>query len=306
MSVELHDGKLKIVTESTPWPDLPIRRASINSFGYGGANAHAIIESVDSVLPGYRSTRQTDANSAINGYIAYGHDDTESITNGTTNGHTAVITNGHNGDITSGHANGVANGNTNGNTNGDTNDYSNNQDRIAERKQFLLAFSAHDEKTLHSNVAALRDVNSRWDITDIAYTLGARRSLFFHRSFLVLDRTRANEQILREKLTVAKKQGQAVPKIGFIFTGVSLPPDQDVTLTTTLGQGAQWPQMSLDLMNEFPSYLKNIRTLDKYLDKLGDGRDWTIEGNLKLRFQDRPIGANKSRCSSTKCRRKQD
>lgn len=39
-NVDLKDGQLKIVTESTPWPDLPIRRASINSFGYGGSNAH--------------------------------------------------------------------------------------------------------------------------------------------------------------------------------------------------------------------------------------------------------------------------
>lgn len=39
-NVDLKGGLLKIVTESTPWPDLPIRRASINSFGYGGSNAH--------------------------------------------------------------------------------------------------------------------------------------------------------------------------------------------------------------------------------------------------------------------------
>ena len=229
MSVELHNGKLKIVTESTPWPDLPIRRASINSFGYGGANAHAIIESVDSILPDYRSTIQAHANCAITSYPAYDHDDTEGITNGytngTTNGHTAVITNGQNGDISSGLANGVANGHTNGNTNGNRNYHISDQDLIAERKQFLWVFSAHDEKTLHSNVAALRDAKSRWNIADIAYTLGARRSLFFHRSFLVVNKTRADEQILREKLTVVKKQGQVVPKIGFIFTGESPLPD---------------------------------------------------------------------------------
>ncbi|PYI09963.1 hybrid PKS-NRPS [Aspergillus sclerotiicarbonarius CBS 121057] len=41
-------GNLKVPTESTPWP-LPAaqapRRASVNSFGFGGTNAHAIIES---------------------------------------------------------------------------------------------------------------------------------------------------------------------------------------------------------------------------------------------------------------------
>lgn len=39
-NIDLKDGRLKIVTESTLWPDLPVRRASINSFGYGGSNAH--------------------------------------------------------------------------------------------------------------------------------------------------------------------------------------------------------------------------------------------------------------------------
>jgi len=42
-NVDLKDGRLKIVTESTPWPDLPVRRASINSFGYGGSNAHVSV-----------------------------------------------------------------------------------------------------------------------------------------------------------------------------------------------------------------------------------------------------------------------
>lgn len=38
--------------------------------------------------------------------------------------------------------------------------------------------------------------------------------------------------------------------------------------------------MGLDLMNEFPSYLKTIRRLDGYLDRLNDGRKWTVEGEF--------------------------
>ncbi|KAI0867673.1 putative polyketide synthase [Hypoxylon argillaceum] len=40
---------MKVVTEVTPWPRA-IRRASVNSFGYGGANSHAILESLHSYL----------------------------------------------------------------------------------------------------------------------------------------------------------------------------------------------------------------------------------------------------------------
>ncbi|KAH5055929.1 hypothetical protein HBI88_091050 [Parastagonospora nodorum] len=54
--IDFRGGKLQVVQDNIPWPEnYPVRRASVNSFGYGGANAHAIIEAADSVLPGYRS-----------------------------------------------------------------------------------------------------------------------------------------------------------------------------------------------------------------------------------------------------------
>ncbi len=48
-AVQLNPFQMKIATEPTEWPR-SLRRASINSFGYGGANAHAIIEPLSSFL----------------------------------------------------------------------------------------------------------------------------------------------------------------------------------------------------------------------------------------------------------------
>ncbi|KAI1207269.1 polyketide synthase-like protein [Annulohypoxylon truncatum] len=45
----LESSNFKVVTEAEQWPR-SLRRASINSFGYGGANAHVIVEALDSYL----------------------------------------------------------------------------------------------------------------------------------------------------------------------------------------------------------------------------------------------------------------
>ena len=56
-NIKASEWNVKVVTEQTPWPQLPqidnkyTLRASVNSFGYGGANAHAIIEAAVVDLP---------------------------------------------------------------------------------------------------------------------------------------------------------------------------------------------------------------------------------------------------------------
>lgn len=58
--IKTQEWGVKIVTENTEWPaetlalGKPTRRAGVNSFGYGGANSHAIIEAVDNFVPGRR------------------------------------------------------------------------------------------------------------------------------------------------------------------------------------------------------------------------------------------------------------
>lgn len=56
--IKLNEWNIKIVTETTPWPsrshpnrDERVRRAGVNSFGYGGANSHVIIDAADMHVP---------------------------------------------------------------------------------------------------------------------------------------------------------------------------------------------------------------------------------------------------------------
>ncbi|PVI01286.1 polyketide synthase [Periconia macrospinosa] len=53
-SIPLDAWKLKVPTELMAWPENTVRRASINSFGYGGTNGHAIIEAANQ-YSGYSS-----------------------------------------------------------------------------------------------------------------------------------------------------------------------------------------------------------------------------------------------------------
>ncbi|KAI9693762.1 MAG: Type I Iterative PKS [Bathelium mastoideum] len=57
LNPKLHteERNVHVVTEMTDWPESAIPRVSINSFGYGGANAHAILEAADVHVTRHRS-----------------------------------------------------------------------------------------------------------------------------------------------------------------------------------------------------------------------------------------------------------
>ncbi|RDL32698.1 Polyketide synthase-nonribosomal peptide synthetase [Venustampulla echinocandica] len=63
-------GPLQIPTTALPWPELPTgtpARASVNSFGFGGTNAHAIIESYDNGV----SVREHDEQIGVLGPLLF-------------------------------------------------------------------------------------------------------------------------------------------------------------------------------------------------------------------------------------------
>ncbi|KAH7319610.1 putative polyketide synthase [Stachybotrys elegans] len=61
--IKWDEWQVKVATEPVPFPaHLPVRRVSINSFGYGGTNGHLIIEGADSLLKVPQTYKYIDSN----------------------------------------------------------------------------------------------------------------------------------------------------------------------------------------------------------------------------------------------------
>ncbi|KAI1412497.1 putative FSP1 [Hypoxylon sp. FL1857] len=67
----LDEWCMKVATELEKWPVGPggVRRASINNFGYGGSNAHVILDHADSWLPSVASNDDVSTRQIVNGAI---------------------------------------------------------------------------------------------------------------------------------------------------------------------------------------------------------------------------------------------
>ncbi|KAI1424281.1 hypothetical protein F5Y12DRAFT_753061 [Xylaria sp. FL1777] len=58
-AIKEKEWNVRVHADTAPWPsDFSIRRASVSSFGYGGANGHVIIESIDSLYPWYQHAKK--------------------------------------------------------------------------------------------------------------------------------------------------------------------------------------------------------------------------------------------------------
>ncbi|KAI4098898.1 MAG: hypothetical protein LQ339_006204 [Xanthoria mediterranea] len=69
-NIDFQGAKVLVVKDGTvPWPKDKARRASVNSFGYGGANGHCIIDHVNNVLPGYVRPGIIGSHSAGRSYL---------------------------------------------------------------------------------------------------------------------------------------------------------------------------------------------------------------------------------------------
>ncbi|OHF03816.1 KR domain-containing protein [Colletotrichum orchidophilum] len=257
-AIDVHALGVQFPTCPTPWPVTTsgIRRASVSSFGYGGSNAHAVLDDAYNYL-------------RIRG-LAGNHlsvaKQNPSNTGLVTNSSTASGT--------------VDNSLIDGNTPDAFSDVSDDSGVIVgyegetEYGSFsLLTFSAADEDGPRRQVSALQDyvaaqpqksrkAAEKVFLADLAYTL-SQKSLFNWRAFAVVN----SEADVRGGLTdilspVTSVLSSKRPELNFVFTG----------------QGAQYPRMGVNLIRH-EVFRQSLLDCDEYLRSLGC--EWSVLTELR-------------------------
>lgn len=235
------DWNLALPRALMPWPTQGLRRISVNSFGFGGANAHVILDDA------YHFLKELDIQAA------YGTITKISSSHNEPNGKDHIA-NGANG------ANGAMH-NVNGNhhtSNGTKWTNGTNGTSETVRSKRLLVYSAREQKSLERTIEAQKQFASGGflkdqELIDLAYTLAHRRSVFDHRSYAVAS----SWLELHEKL----EQGPRKFKRG--------PSSKNGVVFVLTGQGAQWAGMGKELLSTFPVFAASIERSAAQLRTLG-------------------------------------
>ncbi|KAI1278192.1 putative polyketide synthase [Xylaria sp. FL0933] len=210
--LKLESRNMKVLNDSEPWPR-SLQRASINSFGYGGANGHVILESVESYLSEAPQQALTTPD--------------EHRTNGTA---------------------GLING-------------------LTPHPTLVLPISASSAKSLDARRKQICDLiqgpkaAEKGGLESLALALGKRGHLR-QRGFVLATATSKPTVIEASESDQAPPGAQPLP-FAFVFTG----------------QGAQYPGMAKELLENNSVFLASIRELDGFLQALPSkyAPDWTLE-----------------------------
>lgn len=133
------------------------------------------------------------------------------------------------------------------------------------RSKFLIPLSATSTETLDKQAQNLADWDlDRINVVDLAHTLGTRRSTLTQRGFALVGQQSMKEDLDSTRFMKTGMGSFSKLPIAFVFTG----------------QGAQWPQMGKELMEEFPSFRRTIQDLDSVLQALPEEPSWTLQEAL--------------------------
>lgn len=242
-AIPLDKWNLKIPTKLEPWPSDQAKRASLSNFGYGGTNAHVIMEDTASFLRGWsdKAGQRTDKSvgnaTHKNGYSLIGY----------ANGVHDITKNGMNGHIP------------------DDDSMKGDSEKVhitisaklsLQPSWRIFMLSGKDERATQSLISNLWEhlqvKGQDLDFQDLAYTLGQRRSIF---PWLAAAPARNIDELSAtlSETSFKSTHSTSVPRIGFAFTG----------------QGAQWFAMGKELLGAYPVFEESIREAEKHLRSFG-------------------------------------
>lgn len=266
--IPTEEWHLKFPTKPGPWPSQGLRRASVNAFGYGGSNAHIIVDDALHYLKehGLVGNHKTIEFPQLEKKV-------QALENGTNgvNGHSTNGVNGHSINGVNGH---TANGTSNGGSNGTASLTSREDDSLLERKSGLatrhrvFVFSTFDEAGAARIAAAYQEFLSGQKarpeaeeerfLDDLAYTLSKHRTAFPWRFSVVADSVAGLTAALQRSPNPTRIGAE--PLLGLVFTG----------------QGAQWYAMGRELLLAYQVFNASVFAADLYLRKLGC--PWSLVG----------------------------
>lgn len=233
-AIDFGKARAEVVTSLVPWPEGRLRRASVNSFGFGGANGHCIIDHVNNVLPGYEGPGVPRQAHGANNRI---YDGASHIYLNGNDGSNIGIHLNYNESRPTDYKNGIVTHAGRLNGDGQSHDSSSrpqhhpvylgsiNKKMTSNancRRFVLLPLSSHSDASLECNIASLSEGIKGSSLADVAYTLGATRSQYTRRSFRIVEKN-ATVASLGEIQKIFQAP-TTIQKIAFVFTG----------------QGAQW------------------------------------------------------------------
>ncbi|OKL57046.1 hypothetical protein UA08_07371 [Talaromyces atroroseus] len=227
--------KLKVQLDIEPWETDGPHRVSVNSFGYGGSNAHVILEDAAGYLKSHEMKGYYRNPKAIAPRDSKEHSNSNHTTDESS--HSKRFTNAHSDNILNGEKK--------------------EENGHSQRKQ-LLVLSSFDEASgkrqsdrLQKYLLARKHLANEEFMTNLAFTLNNRRTSFMWKVAI----SGSNVQEVAQTLSKGVKFSRAMkkPTLGFVFTG----------------QGAQWCGMGKELLAAYPVFSDSINKIGAYLKSLG-------------------------------------
>jgi acyl transferase domain-containing protein len=234
---------LRFPTECVPWPKADeIRRASVNSFGFGGSNAHIVLEAADGYLKNLGHKKPHFFPFSVLQKKAHVHEST--ITNGAQPTNFVHKINHHR------------------EKPNDCVEYLSNGSPKKASHPRLLILSASDEggiarqpKNLSQSLPTACPLGKDEDkeiLDDIVFTLNSRRTMLEWKSYGILESLSGFSNLQHSLSSPVRNIGTVTPHLGLVFTG----------------QGAQWARMGYELL-DWPLFKASMMQSQKYLDMMG-------------------------------------